>query len=1166
MTFIGLTVFLILFLFGSSFALPKEKPAAKNSPQTPAVSNASRFTPLIMDDDELRTSGRVSSTLPVPQYLGPRINETSASPYVDVRVGIPETPGGNNHMRRQVALSPNGVVHMVYGVISGYAAADSARSFLYFYNAYDCGGSDSLQFGSLDKQMIAPGPPTDLRPRVMNQGGIFIIPETSKPVVYGNRYILRTETNPAGDVSRRGGATMRDSVECLGQFTMDTALVPSNSPPIAVHWVMYPLNESTWVATCRPSNNPSDVGWSYTTDRGKSWTAVGILPTYSPWFNSVDITGAGNTVYVVSHADPNDPNAFVTTERPCYLKGTYNPGTGALTWGTIQDITGDFELPNYLSNMLGISALMIGDTLHLIWTDWNNWKSEFNSDQANGFDGPGGHVHHAAVLPDGAIQGPHKIADINVDGRLPDRSVTLFGFTVCNWPNVSLSYNPTTGILYGLWSQPPDNGNFGWADYEAYGVLACYDIFCSASPSNGRFWDSPQNVTQTNNPGCDGSPGDPCHHEDWFSTAEVVDSVVNVVAMVQRYPGIQEVATRSGITPDPGPYTQHLDVFRLYHVPARTPVPSLRADLGLLASDTLFRHLDELVLRPRGGLFNLELRLSNLGLAGFFLDSVTLGSGLNDGYLVTSYTCVPGTYVPAGNAYDFLLSFNTDGISPTNQGTRSGSITAYVRTIDPAVPPGEREKVLEIPLTVYVVTNLCLNRKMQIHSGSNFTDIGTQGTIKDLSGYGMYYPVNGHDNFYDGGVWIANSALNATACASGPRKVSRQLFGDKFLRCVADGVLDSTTGSGYVNVSLKSIGTDINDTTLVWQNIWEQSTHVDSSDFLIQTTRVINIGSAPVDSVGMGAIYDVDVEVDGVVNASENVGGDTLLTHLGRSWWFGWLAGNDVLIDSCSSGPFAYGIVVVPGSIGNPGDTVRPRGAVVYQQDGFSYNISCQNTTGGDSLLQRYAWNLDELISPRDRSQDSLTGTWRDTSGCKATNKCTICGGLSAYATGPPWRSDMGYMAVAKKVYNLPTNGGGQNMVARYGLDGLAASIDTFFSGPGETYTIIHVATSGGGLPELFANAVKGIDWYANHANSHVGPVITWRKGDLDNNGALNPADVVAELLYTFSGVDSVANQAIPLCAADLNNTGDLTPADAVLLLNGVFTGTGCPNCLKPCI
>jgi len=636
--------------------------------------------------------------------------------------------------------------------------------------------------------------------------------------------------------------------------------------------------------------------------------------------------------------------------------------------------------------------------------------------------------------------------------------------------------------------------------------------------------------------------------------------------MMQRRPGT--AFSRDGGYPDPGPWTELYDVFRLYRVPARAPIPSIRADLGVLPGDTLLRHLDQIVLRPRGGTTTINMQISNLGLAGFFVDSVQLTGSLNDGFLITTtFTDFWQAFTAPGGSKGGQISFNTNGIGPTDQGIRSGSLKAYVRTTDPAVPPGEREKVLELPLTVYVVTNLCLNRKMQIHSASNRTDIGTQGTIKDQSGYGMYYETNGHDNFYDGGVWMANSALNAPACASGPRKVSRQLFGDKFLRCVADGVLDSTTGNGYVNVSLKSIGTDINDTTLVWQNIWEQSTYPDSTDFLIQTTRVINIGPAPIDSVAMGTIYDVDVTVDGIADGAYNVGGDTTVSHLGRTWWLGWIAGDDFIIDACSPGNFAYGFVVVPGSIGNPGDTVRPRGIVVYQQDGFSYNIDCANSNGGDSLFQRYAWNLGDIVSTRDRNYDTLTGTWRDTSAtCIANNSCAICGGPSAYATGPPWRSDMGYMTVAKKVYNLPVNGGGQNVVARYGMDGLAASIDTFFSGPGETYTIIHVATSGGGLSDLMTNAIRGIDWYVNHSNTHVGPVLTWRKGDLDNSGELNPADVVAELNYTFNGVDAIGNQAIPLCAADLNNTGDLTPADAVLLLNGVFAGFGCPNCLRPCI
>ncbi|HEU4437173.1 MAG TPA: hypothetical protein VFR89_06880, partial [candidate division Zixibacteria bacterium] len=337
------------------------------------------------------------------RYLGPFQIDQAASPYVDVRVGIPETPGGNNHMRRQVAVSPTGAVHMAYAVIAGTSPADSALNFFYFYNAYNCSGSGALEFGSLEKPLAAPGPPSDPRPRYINQGGIFVPPGTSVPVAYGNRYILRTETAPAGDVTLRGGATLRDSAECLAMFSMDTTMGNRTAA------VAYALNESTWVATYRAGNDPSAIAFNYTTDRGKTWTSDQILGTYSPWFNSVEIAGANNTFYIVSVTDPNNPSAFETTERPCYLKGTYNPVSGTITFNIITDITGDFELPGYKANMLDISALMVGDTLHVLWTDWNNYLGF-------GFPGPGGHVHHAAVLPDGTVQGPHKITNINIDG------------------------------------------------------------------------------------------------------------------------------------------------------------------------------------------------------------------------------------------------------------------------------------------------------------------------------------------------------------------------------------------------------------------------------------------------------------------------------------------------------------------------------------------------------------------------------------------------------------------------------------------------------------------------------------------------------------------------------------------------------------------------------
>ncbi len=546
-----------------------------------------------------------------------------------------------------------------------------------------------------------------------------------------------------------------------------------------------------------------------------------------------------------------------------------------------------------------------------------------------------------------------------------------------------------------------------------------------------------------------------------------------------------------------------------------------------------------------GGTDSFTVRLTTCN-TNLFVDSVTLDAALNDGYLVTTTDVASGFFVPADSFYDFQLLINTDGVSAANVGARSGLLRAYVHS---NIPPGS--SISNLYISVYVVPTLCLNRKVRTHSATNSTDVGTQGSIKDQGGNGMFYPANGSDRFYDGGVLIANSALNAPPCATGPRKVTRQLFNDKFLQCVTDGILDSVPGTGsYYNLYVKSIATDVNDTTLVWQNIWEQSTHPDSSDFLIQTTRVINIGNAPIDSVALGVLYDIDVNSASSFPAS-NHGGDTIfLADDERYYRLAWLAGAlNLPEESCKPNNEFYGVVIIPESTSSLGDTIGAHGLVIYKQAVFTYNIDCNHPAGGDSLVQRYAWNIRGYCTPQDGNCDSLTGY----------DSLTICfeGGL------PP--AELGYLAIAKKVYNFPVNGGGQNVAARYGLEGLAASIDTNFSGPGETFTVIHIG-SNTGISGLIANAQTAVAWYNNHANSQVGTKQTALKGDLNDDGQLSPADVVLELNYVFLNIDVYAGRAIPVCVADLNNTGDPSPVDAVTLLNGAFMGTGCPNCLRPCI
>jgi hypothetical protein len=468
----------------------------------------------------------------------------------------------------------------------------------------------------------------------------------------------------------------------------------------------------------------------------------------------------------------------------------------------------------------------------------------------------------------------------------------------------------------------------------------------------------------------------------------------------------------------------------------------------------------------------------------------------------------------------------------------------------------------------YIIPTLCLNRKLQIHSASNFTDIGSQGTVKDAGGVGMAYPaIANRDNFYDGGVWIANSSLNAAEGVVGvPRKVTRQLFADKFLRCLSDIVLDSTPApGGAYDLSLSSIATDVEDSTLVYKNLWEQSTHADSSDFLLHTVKVINIGSAPIDSVAMGNTYDIDVASD-ISNPPQNVSGDTTVSAAGRTWWLGWTAGNDVTIDTCSPNAEMYGVIVIdPDSIGN--SFVRPRGAVMYDQAGFSYNTDNANEGGGDSLCQRYMWNLKVLTSTRRRNHDTLTGVWQDTT---QPPPYAVCDGDSA--NGASYRADEGYLAVAKLTYNLPVNTGGGALVARYGLSGLVAGTDSAFKGLGETYTVIHLA-SNNGMANLILNAQKAIAWYLARADHQAGPYQSVAlRGDLDNNQVLTAADAVALLNKVYLGTyPSASVGPFSDCVANVNldsnpdGTAAITAADYVNVLNKVYLATGCPWGLTRC-
>lgn len=263
---------------------------------------------------------------------------------------------------------------------------------------------------------------------------------------------------------------------------------------------------------------------------------------------------------------PDDSTVFNDREHILWTRST----DGGINWDIpAHDASGNFELPDYQPLFNGsLSAIMIGDTFHIAWLDWDQTGQLL----------PGGHVHHLAVSPNGSVDGPHLVAEINLffDPNR-DNSTTALGLGYGIWQHPTLAYRPAGllpppndgSALYCLWSSPPEDGGGGMADTSAPvgggRIFPCADIWCAASADNGRFWDAKTNATQTNHPGCNGT-SDPCEHEFYISAAAEADSVIYVVSQVQKFPGFQSQG-------DPGPNTRLSDEWRLYLVPARPPIP-----------------------------------------------------------------------------------------------------------------------------------------------------------------------------------------------------------------------------------------------------------------------------------------------------------------------------------------------------------------------------------------------------------------------------------------------------------------------------------------------------------------------------------------------------------------------------------------------------------------
>ena len=693
----------------SAFPLPKDKkPPVPGSTgtlgevQQPAATRPIPSNPLRIPRGDFAPLNRAPGEIEEIDYrsLAPNVIGQTTVPFIDVQTGTVEFPYTNNYMRDAISVhlvGGNAQVHMNYPIYTGFntspwtgTAADSLQSRIpLFYNSYNCGGSGTLGFSPPGIRMskVFPDLVPDSRRREIGWGGgvVNFASPTQTTVVYGNRYVQRTDLG-AYLWSFRGVGLIRDSAECAGRFSMpgaDTLMntnrtIPNTDP------VMRAINESTWVATY-DGEDPNKVYINYTTDRGATWSVPIISPMTTSWWNAVDIASSGNTFYLTGMSNPANPTTFWLTERPCYVKGTYNPATGIITLGAMRDITGDFALPAFLPIPHQLQSVMVGTTLHVMWNDWNDYNGQ-------GFPGPGGRVWHASVDATGTVSGPHKIANINIDGRLPDRSTTLFGFAQGPWGSgQGLSYDAVTGNLYATWSQPreeydPLSGapTFQWDDSWA-GLLANFDIYYSASNNGGIAWDNPVNLTDTKNSGCAGTTASPCVHEDYFAAyPEVINDTIWILSITRPKPGIRQAAFESGIATDPGSYRILDNKIRLYKAPARPACTGhARPDLLLAPGDTT--NLTSIVIPPRGS-HTVNMRFGNLGcsLAGVTLDSLvvepSLNEGVGPGLLQVTNTLNPGQIVPLGGFYDFSLTFDASSIGVLDAGRNVPDVSLAERS------------------------------------------------------------------------------------------------------------------------------------------------------------------------------------------------------------------------------------------------------------------------------------------------------------------------------------------------------------------------------------------------------------------------------------------------------------------------------------------------------
>jgi hypothetical protein len=674
----------------------------------------------------------------------------------------------------------------------------------------------------------------------------------------------------------------------------------------------------------------------------------------------------------------------------------------------------------------------------------------------------------------------------------------------------------------------------------------------------------------TNNPGCLGFyAGSPCQDEGYISAAEQADSIIWTLAHVGHMVGFQTLTTAdhgfpgiiNGVTNN---QQLRYDQWRLYKIPARAPL--VVASCGASGAP----NPSNVHLLPGGPNVTVGYNLANTGLADIVLDSVRTTGTLNDGNLATTNNAVVNTVIPELGSYSFSVTFNPSGVSPSEAGLRSGNVVAWVHTNDGAAVNFGQALSCFLPATIYVVPTFCLFTNDSIHSGTNASRLGSSGcagcATPGPSGFndGMFYSATNDGYVFEAApYWVFPDTAAHTA---GPDGV-RWYFADQFLRCLNAYTVDSIPfGSGY-NIYAKNVITGLQDSDIVAEVIWEQCTDPAYSDFLALTVKVYNV-SGSTKNIALGASCDADVPTgfNGVPTPAIRFGPHNLsyaVSHPssvdGKTYKITTWQGIDTLPGEfagppprlCSGNERFFGILSLPNGAASS-SPVQAQGSVTHSNRIIS--------TGGwdDSAFVRNALHTGYLAGEN--------GSGFPETGFDTFFTLDSCDAAHGFPKGIS--TDVGGTVTSKTV-SLAPSPQLAGIISRYGMEGLAASLDTTTNlGQVSSYTTIYVA----GIADsaLWIEAIdSAISWMNQNAGQQIGgDLAPWHRNDLNDDGNLTSSDVVlaTNAVFLDSWAPIPARGLIPpsACTADLNLDGLLTSSDVVLSINYTFLGlkptTGYPN------